>query len=871
MIRQGNIFAPGGSTSDDDLIEWIIREEGFNKVPEDIGDGKMTLGSGLTDPKWHALFKKRGNKWSAADNRKAVAEEVASRRRWAEKNIPNWGNLPDSAQKALISYKYNYDFNAKNSPKLFDALSRGDYREAARQIDATSKNPDFKNGLMKRRRREQAWFLSDFDLPSDIHTLDAEVPYTPMSMLPFSTAVNNPYILPVPEPMMVPREDEYVAVDYDAEQRVREDALRALENQRIVNAIQMMGDWSQKPAPKTEVFQPSGKYNFIVNRNADGGQLNQWDNLSLAEKAEMMKVAIKNGVTDLSEIKERYNEFAEGGNIYDGESEPTQQMKLGRDYWQSQVAKPSWYDTIDPPVYSKSLQEIVVTPTDDQNWLFSQGRYARNSRQPLADESTRKVVAKYLSKYDNEDAAHYNDRVTRLADAIYRTNGVIFKSNNVKEGKFKNRAHYKPNEGIAYVNSMDDLFSELAHPYQDWLGNNWSRDEYVKEYDADIDPRGGTRYAYPDTFEGETHGFFEPALTEYITTGKISRSLPILNKTLSNEKITPKDWKEVTDSATSWDKQAIDRRIISMPSQLPLFDRIKYSVIDYPLLEKNEYSKGGSIHISPSKKGTFTAAASKHGMGVQEFASRVLAHPENYSPAMRKKANFARNSKHWKHGLGGNLFDGLTQPTQQMTENITPWKALENIEYYAIPDTSFTRSKTGIGDIEYFSAEHPNGITYPNGYHRNHPMPGKDVLLYNPNNNDAQDIRLDALHIMPKDATYDVLNTLYREAAKDGDVAYNARKRYEEDLNKYGKENIDSYAQYFNNEADGLLRNMLIEGTPEYIESKRYYPNKAELREWNWHLLPYINNIQNYLETGKRPSNILPEVTVYGKRKSIRR
>ena len=59
---------------------------------------------------------------------------------------------------------------------------------------------------------------------------------------------------------------------------------------------------------------------------------------------------------------------------------------------------------------------------------------------------------------------------------------------------------------------------------------------------------------------------------------------------------------------------------------------------------------------------------------------------------------------------GGNIYDGESEPTQQMAENIIPWKALENIEYYAIPDTSFTRSKTGIGDIEYFSAEHPEGI-----------------------------------------------------------------------------------------------------------------------------------------------------------------
>jgi hypothetical protein len=66
------------------------------------------------------------------------------------------------------------------------------------------------------------------------------------------------------------------------------------------------------------------------------------------------------------------------------------------------------------------------------------------------------------------------------------------------------------------------------------------------------------------------------------------------------------------------------------------------------------YADGGKIHIDPSKKGTFTAAASRHGMGVQEFASKVLANKENYSPAMVKKANFARNASKW-HGLGGLL------------------------------------------------------------------------------------------------------------------------------------------------------------------------------------------------------------------------
>ena len=58
---------------------------------------------------------------------------------------------------------------------------------------------------------------------------------------------------------------------------------------------------------------------------------------------------------------------------------------------------------------------------------------------------------------------------------------------------------------------------------------------------------------------------------------------------------------------------------------------------------------GGNIHIAPSKKGTFTAAATKHGMGVQEFAARVLRNKSNYSPSLVKKANFARNASKWNH------------------------------------------------------------------------------------------------------------------------------------------------------------------------------------------------------------------------------
>lgn len=93
---------------------------------------------------------------------------------------------------------------------------------------------------------------------------------------------------------------------------------------------------------------------------------------------------------------------------------------------------------------------------------------------------------------------------------------------------------------------------------------------------------------------------------------------------------------------------------------------------DINMLELGEVlAKGGGIHIKPSKKGTFTAAATKHGKSVQAFANQVLANKENYSPAMVKKANFARNAAKW-HALGGPIRN-VQNRFNVMGNQITPF------------------------------------------------------------------------------------------------------------------------------------------------------------------------------------------------------
>jgi hypothetical protein len=59
------------------------------------------------------------------------------------------------------------------------------------------------------------------------------------------------------------------------------------------------------------------------------------------------------------------------------------------------------------------------------------------------------------------------------------------------------------------------------------------------------------------------------------------------------------------------------------------------------------------IHIRESRVGTFTAAATAHHMGVQEFASHVLSHKEEFTARMERKAQFAKNATKFNNGHPG--------------------------------------------------------------------------------------------------------------------------------------------------------------------------------------------------------------------------
>lgn len=146
----------------------------------------------------------------------------------------------------------------------------------------------------------------------------------------------------------------------------------------------------------------------------------------------------------------------------------------------------------------------------------------------------------------------------------------------------------------------------------------------------------------------------------------------------------------------------------------------------------NYAANGGSINIKPSRKGTFTAAAKRHGKGVQEFATHVLANKEDYSPAMVKKANFARNASKWKHAFGGDLLthgaewdNGVTVIGNGGTHEENPMEGVQmGVDNQGIPNL------VEEGEVIFNDYVFSNRLTVPNTVKEKYKLRGNKELTF---------------------------------------------------------------------------------------------------------------------------------------------
>lgn len=116
--------------------------------------------------------------------------------------------------------------------------------------------------------------------------------------------VNNPSI----------RNAYYSGSDKNMQKAVSDYYIRKNVTKRAEWHNQFFNNRKSKETSKFQLEVPQYVSSFKYD---EGGSLDNpnWDNLSISDKAEMMKVAIANGITTLPEIRKTYNEFAKGGRM----------------------------------------------------------------------------------------------------------------------------------------------------------------------------------------------------------------------------------------------------------------------------------------------------------------------------------------------------------------------------------------------------------------------------------------------------------------------------------------------------------------------------------------------------------------------------
>lgn len=304
--------------------------------------------------------------------------------------------------------------------------------------------------------------------------------------------------------------------------------------------------------------------------------MSSWNNLSIAQRSQLMNLFRRNGITSLSDMRRMYDLFS---------VEPTQELPL-------QTA----------PVYANG-----------------------GDKQTLNNPN-----------YNAEHERAMYDRLHRSGLNHAQTSGLL--GNLSVESYLK--ADLKQKRGPAYGLMQAEGARQKAmknHPYTYEFGSGLTPEEqkqldYIIEKGMQTNTSGEWRY-------GKGYNSAKSARQGFLSTDDVRKATSIVQ----NNYLRP--GKPHSERRQAMGEYYYDKYTDTFPYNMEDFE-VPYA----------EYSSGGGIHIKPSRKGTFTAAATKHGMGVQEFASKVLANKDDYSPKMVKKAAFAKAATKFKHSYGGIKF-----------------------------------------------------------------------------------------------------------------------------------------------------------------------------------------------------------------------
>lgn len=391
--------------------------------------------------------------------------------------------------------------------------------------------------------------------------------------------------------------------------------------------------------------------------------MGKWKSLTASEKAKVIKFAIDNGISDINTIRDTYNMYADGGSIH---IKPENRGKFTE--LKERTGKSStWYKEHGTPEQRK----MATFALNARKWNHKHD----------GTESDSRLHIETNNKRSREEA---------LLSAVKVFNNYIDAKDN-QMGKIETAARIAAKYLADWnLNPLGSGISNCTLSTSQWVNpdNPLMRAASIVENPNPYFTKISKEYAIPGDIlitKNPNHNSYHTMmitgfkdnipLVTYSSGGTNTEKNLRKNILLSNyhQRDIEQGGNHIEDLyyRPLYNNEVILPEIVVTPNG---------SFVNY-----DAKAQGGKIHIDPSKKGTFTAAATKHGKSVQAFASQVLANKENYSPAMVKKANFARNASKW-HADGG--------PEFLLNENI------QNKEVWLNYGTRFQKQRPGTVNIQ---------------------------------------------------------------------------------------------------------------------------------------------------------------------------
>lgn len=375
-----------------------------------------------------------------------------------------------------------------------------------------------------------------------------------------------------------------------------------------------------------------------------------WDNLSIREKADMMKAAIRNGITTLPEIKQAYNEFAEGGNIYGNGG----QKKSGGSFYQTHRAR--WFNFLRKKGVDPVKAERLASYFSAQDSLESGHGTSSAARQKnnyggmqRLDKKTNKMVNISYGSVDDYMNAKWKMMNNRFGRAL-NAKSIQEYSNLLNDPKY----HGKGYMYALYEGYRDGKPLDVARQTQHM--NNYTR--ILMDIAGEKGFKGA---AVPEGIESNDLSIVQPEnlYTQFIPFEPFNPQafnnpqafVAPTREQFEVEQPIVEAAKDYAYSPEQLEKEERRQGLNNLSFILGMMNGSNGSSFadTIGMLTGNIAAEGGKIHIKPENRGKFTALKKRTGHSATWFK-------EHGTPAQKKMATFALNSKKWhKHSLGGYL------------------------------------------------------------------------------------------------------------------------------------------------------------------------------------------------------------------------